>query len=640
MSTWQAAVSGNVFNARDLRSQDVAGRFVVPAAFANLLEDYHCVLEGPRGSGKTTLLRMLTPEAFAIWRESEAGNSLNFIGVFVPADVRWAKQLETKLDGVDNAALRKNLMEAAFSVATSLALLQTLESCAAGYPRFGERHPNIFFPIDRDREVLVVKALAAIWNIKVDVPSFFGLKLALRVRQHHIGALSFSFANEKVKSNLSAEDAFVSSSWLENIVTAVETINEVVGRHDQRWAILLDELEIVPQEILETIVQAFRSTSPLIKLKLALSPTGTDLISNGDSAAPTPNNDYRPVQLWYERREDARAFSERLFHEALKRFGVLGDQDDLMSIFGPNLIGGSEDDEPEEDLSISLAAKRERIEAFKSLYKKDESFKRILDKKGIDPTSPPISDSSPNGTFVRKITPLVCLRDREIESFTDEKGVRKKGGRRGQDAYLGYPNLIDLAEGNPRWVLTMADLLYSTSKQRGQSISAQGVHSIVISDFVDQFISKLMVYPTGKISIGKNWTLMRFVNALGKCLAESLYGQDFNSDPAMSFYIDKRALGQYAEYIRLCIDLGVLVIIRAGSVAPLAGATGGNSLEDARVRISYRLAPEFRLPLRSTKERSISGALKGGGLLESEQSLLVSLDSPHIMFENPQRKLL
>src|SRR5690242_2644351 len=86
--------AGDVFNARDLTPAEVARSFIPPSAFYDLLSDAHCVLEGPRGSGKTTLLKMLTPEAIAAWSDTdyEIDRNVGFIGVFVPADVRWAKQ--------------------------------------------------------------------------------------------------------------------------------------------------------------------------------------------------------------------------------------------------------------------------------------------------------------------------------------------------------------------------------------------------------------------------------------------------------------------------------------------------------------------------------------------------------------------
>lgn len=607
-------VSGNIFNARDLRSQDVASRFVMPAAFSTLLENYHCVLEGPRGSGKTTLLRMLTPEAFALWRKAHPGASLGFIGVFVPADVRWSKQLEARLVDVSDPSIRSIIMQAAFSVATSLALLETVEDCVTKVVEFQEEHPQVFFPLPRSQEADLSRALSQLWGLNAPVPSISSLKLALRLRQHKIGAIASLLASGKPPLDVFETNDFLLSSWLDNVVTAVESINEVTSRRDQHWAILLDELEIVPPEILSVVVSALRSTSKLVKFKLALSPTGTDFIASNDTTAPTPDNDYRPIQLWYERREEARSFAERLFKEALRRFDP--DWGESLSVtFGPNLIGGSIDDDGAEGV-ISNSAHRMRIDAFKSLYRKDESFRHLLDRKGIEAGSPPISDSSQNGTFVRKITPLVCLRDREVESYTFAGGSARKGGKRGMDAYFGYPNLVDLTEGNPRWVLTLADLVIAHARHRRLPLTSQGVQVAAIDDYVDQFVSKLTVYPTGRDISGRGWTLMRFLNLLGEALDESLYGRDFNSDPALSFTVDARSLAQYGDYIRLCIDLGALVLLRAGSSAPLSDSDSGKRLEGARVRLSYRLAPEYRLPLRATKERALSGALRGGELLE------------------------
>ncbi|WOB27044.1 MULTISPECIES: hypothetical protein [Xanthomonas] len=611
MTRITSPLSTNVFNARDMKSLDVAKRFIAPSVFPSLLGDYNCVLEGPRGSGKTTLLRMLTPDAFSKWEKNQ-GARIDFVGVFVPADVRWAKQLTSRLGGLDGKS-KDLLMQSAFSVATSLSLIETIECCSSQSEEFKNSYPEIFFTLEREMEAKIVRSLSKVWKINVDVPSFEGIKLSLRVRQHDIGHISTLLICGGKLSDVVAENQFISSSWLDNLSSAISIINEMLGRLDQRWAILLDELEIVPSEILNSIVQALRSTSPQIKFKLALSPTGTDLIMSGDSTAPTPGNDYRPIPLWYEHREDARMFSERLLLEELLRSG-LSTTLDLGEVLGVNWIGGSSDDEDLSATPITVNVRRDRIAAFERLYRKDESFRDILDKKGIIPSNPQLSDKSPSGTFVRKITPLVCMREREIESYTYSHGSIKKGGRKSTDAYVGYPNLIDLTEGNPRWVLTLVDLLQSRSRLQEQKIGSKGVQSGSLSDYVDQFVSKLTVYPTGQ-SGGRNWTLMKFVDELGATLNQALYDSKFDGDPALSFTIDAKALSQYEDYIRLCIDLGALVFLKRGSVAPLAQSRGSSSLLGARVRISYRLAPRFRLPLRSTKQRSLSGALDSGGLI-------------------------
>lgn len=615
MTDATTVVGSNVFNARDLKSREVAQSFIAPAAFSTLLGNFHCVLEGPRGSGKTTLLRMLTPEAFARWSSVHGGASINFIGIFVPADVRWSKQLEARLSGLDSGA-KQLFMESAFSVATSLALVETIECCSSNAEQFASKFPELFFPIDRAKEAEIVRVLSELWQLTAQVPSFSGIKLALRVRQHEVGLLAALASCGSSTEEIVRKSPFIASSWLDNVTTSIESVNQLIGRPEQRWAILLDELEIVPSEILNRVVQSLRSTSALIKLKLALSPAGTDLVSSGDSTAPTPENDYLPIPLWYDSRKEARSFAERLLESAIQR-DVAGEGKGFAQVLGISWIGETEDDDDVlKRVQLSDSAKRQRIEAFVSLYGKDASFQKLLDNRKIDPREPPLLDNSENGTFVRKITPLVCMRDREIGRYLSAAQNRKKGGRKSSDPYVGYPNILDLMEGNPRWVLTLAGFLHAQSKLQAQPLRSQGVQSAAIRDYTDQFVSKLKVYPTGRATGGTPWSLMKFVSYLGDALNESLYRADFKGDPALSFTLDARALGSYETYIRLCIDLGALVLMRGSAAAPLVVSPGESSLIGARVRLSYRLAPVFRLPFRATKVRAMSGAIRAGTLLD------------------------
>ncbi|MCP3035513.1 hypothetical protein [Xanthomonas euvesicatoria] len=634
MSILQNFGGASVFNARDLKSTEVAGGFIAPAAFRMLLSDSHCVLEGPRGSGKTTLLRMLTPESYGPWAMGFDSFDIDFIGVFVPADVRWAKQLETRAAGLSDA-VKKYFMEAAFSVATGLAIVETIEGCMRGFSSYGTRFPNVFLKIQRSHEAEIVKVLSSLWHLSAGVPSFSGLKASLRARQQEVGILLALAQAGETWTTIVNQNKFLAVPWLDGLVTGLQSVNEVLGRREQRWAILLDELEIVPSQILEIIVQALRSTDPSIKFKLAISPTGTDLMFGGDSSAPSQENDYRAIPLWYEKRRDARAFAEKLFTRAL--FGENAGDIDLKKSLGASKLQSEDDDRTTETAD---SAKKSRIESFVSLYAKDDSFKADLDKRGINPKNPPLSDESKIGTYVRKITPLVLLRDKEIKIFRNGNAVRR-GGRRSGEAYFGYPNLLDLAEGNPRWILTLADLLKASGSVSDASLKSQGVQASVLEDFTKQFVSKLTVYPTGAGPTSKSWTLMKFIDSLGDELGRTLYRREFSADPALSFKLDERALSQFGNYIKLCIDLGALVIVRGGA-APLGEACGSPSLAGARVRISYRLAPIYQLPLRSTKERSLSGALRGGELLQGElaadEASILPVEKVPAKIDSPETK--
>jgi hypothetical protein len=613
----------DIFNARDLSAGDVASGFIAPPAFKRLLSQAHCVLEGPRGSGKTTLLRMLTPESFALWKDVNTDEHIHFIGIFVPADVRWAKQLKSRLSRVLDPLASEAIQQTVFSVAVSLALVETIEICSKLSDRYATSHPSLFFSMPRETQAAIVEALAGLWQLKITVASFNGLRLALRTRQHELGGIGLKLATGTKLSDIQNEHPYIAALWLDNIVTAVETLNDILERPEQRWAVLLDELEIIPNQLLKSIVEALRSTSPKLRFKLALSPTGSDLLAVGDMGAPSPTNDYRPVPLWYEGRDEARVFSDQLFRSALSRMISLPQDQPLNKILlgSQEVTIGDGDEVPVEEVgNQNTAAKRERISTFVSLYGKDESFKRLLDSKQIDPSNPHTSDSSDVGTLVRKITTLVYLRDREIERFEMSVGRSvRKGGRRGLQPYIGYPNLIDLTEGNPRWILTLAEGLAAQSKKEGIGIDAQGVQSKAVDDFVEQFVAKLMVYPTGTVGTRPQTTPFQFVELLGESIATVLYDGPFSTDPRMSFTIDQHAMNQYGEYIRTCIDLGALVIMRRDSATPLGADTEGLTLVGSRVRITYRLAPRFRLPLRAQKERKLSNALKSGELLKPRQ---------------------
>lgn len=617
---------GDVFNARDLAPREVASNFLAPPAFERLLSKVQCILEGPRGSGKTTLLRMLTPEAFSIWREVEPGPDMDFIGVFVPADVRWAKQLTVRTDRLSNAVAKDALLHAVFSVALNLALVETIESCANLHSKFGSAHPAIFFSLDRASEARLVEALSYVWALDVPLPSFNGIRLALRKRQHELSAAAAQLADGRPLLEVQGEFKYITSTWLDNLVTAIESVNDVLNRPNQLWAILLDELEIVPPALLQTIVDALRSTSNKVRFKLALSPTGSDLIPHGQSGSSSHFEDYRPVKLWYERKSDARDFASRLFAASLSRMlrepmAPEALAQELGASWTRTLDEAEQEDDGDMESSMSDTPQMQKVRAsaFKTLYDRDESFKLLLDDKKIDPRKPPDRDANPKGTLVRKITQLVLHRAHELERYTIAGGAKRRGGQRNQRAYCGYPNLIDLTEGNPRWVLTLAESLVAAHRTTGRPLSTQSVQSVAVREFVEQMVAKLTVYPTKAAASGRRWTPFDFVKALGNSIAAQLFEGPFKTDPAMSFEIDQAAIEQFGEYIRTAIDLGALVIMRRGGPAPLASGASAQTLVGSRVRLTYRLAPQFRLPLLYLKERTISAALRAGELpLSSE----------------------
>jgi hypothetical protein len=121
------------FNARNLSPKQVAERFIPPPRhFDDLVLRRNSLVVGPRGSGKTTLLKMLQLPALANWNHPDADRyrtQIDFIAVFVAADVSWGAQL---------SALGRNKLPqhatdllglAAFTSHVMIALIEAMNDC-------------------------------------------------------------------------------------------------------------------------------------------------------------------------------------------------------------------------------------------------------------------------------------------------------------------------------------------------------------------------------------------------------------------------------------------------------------------------------------------------------------------------------
>jgi len=621
----------DAFNARHLSPTDVAKDFVAPAPFSQLLGLNHCVLVGPRGSGKTTLLKMLQIEALKAWSATDTHSDpskCEFIGVFVPADVRWARQLNAFVQGISDRDSQLRLYELAFGTSVLIALLESVEQCMNLARIDREQDSTISaFSLQRVQEVTLTRRLSELWATSIDVPSLAELKHRLRIRQTKLRTVAYSMKEGKSVNHLSQDEPYISLGWLDVLVTGIETINEVIGRPTQRWALLLDELEIVPDMLLESIVNCMRSTSSNLVFKLALSPTGSAVFSRAATIDPTQGNDYKILPLWYNQRNDLRLFAAKLLCHALRRRGIDASLSDLPALLGKSNISEEDDTQknnnPEED---GKATVEQRQRMFSELAEKDSSFSEFLDRAEINVKNLDISDFNKQGPLIRKIYPLVQFRNRILKNWSLE-GATRRGGKIGLDPYFGYPNLLDLTEGNPRVVLNLVDDLDAERRRKGLPISAPGVQSAAITAMHTRFASMLKIYPISSNRLGEVSTLYSFLEALANSIRKRLYHDKFSSDPAQSFQIDTQAVKQYGHLLETCVHLGALMIMNPESSKRVVASADSIGLVGARVRLSYRLAPEFFLPLRSTNDIRLISAISSGTLLGAEQDLPKVRDS-------------
>ncbi|MDD0968074.1 MULTISPECIES: hypothetical protein [Pseudomonas] len=600
--------SNETFNARHLTSVQVAAAFIPPPQFDQLLDNSHCLLVGARGSGKTTLLKMLQVQALKKWKEINYLDSrtIDFIGVFVPADIRWAKQLAIKLDGIVSRAERSMLCEAAFTGSVCISFIDTLEQAIAlGEVNSSSTDTN---SISRNEEADTVKALSRIWGVEVAIPSFKALKHELRFCQTLLPRIALALKSGNSVDSLLLENRFLGISWLDALGNAVETVNDTFGCQSQKWALLVDELEIVPEELLHLITAPLRSTFANLLFKYSISPTGTktELLSKLDASDPTPGNDFKIIRLWHTDRDQIRIFSSRLLKASLVSRGLVEASEAIEDALE---WSKSAEDEAAEG-KLSLEQKRQQ---FSELSKKDSSFRDFLNKKNILISELSTSDDATNGPLVRKIAPLVYFRNHVLKSWDENSVVRRS--KISNQPYYGFPNLLDLTEGNPRWILNLSDTLAAEAKTKASSIRQPGVQNSAIESFARRFMSMLKVYPVGKVA-SKNVTIFSFIEGLAKYLNAKIYEGSFAADPSLSFVVDRDAAENYGELIETCIHLGALVIIDPTSSDDSSLLLGGRALQDRKVRICYRLAPLFFLPLRANKQLRLSSALKEKAIKE------------------------
>lgn len=597
------ASSNETFNARHLTSIQVAEAFIPPPQFDQLLDNNHCLLVGARGSGKTTLLKMLQIQALRKWKELNYSDhrSVDFIGIFVPADIRWAKQLAIKLDGVNSLSERSILCEAAFTGSVCISFIDTLEQ-AIKHGAILSSEAEIY-SISRREEAELTRSFSRMWGVSVDILSFRALRQEMRFCQTLLPRIALGLKDGVAIDTLLSKNEFLGISWLDALGGAIEIVNENFNCENQKWALLVDELEIIPEELLQLITAPLRSTFGNLLFKYSISPTGTktELLSKLEASDPTPGNDFKIIRLWHTDREQIRIFSSRLLQSSLRSRRLIEEGQKIEDALDWSR-NAEQDDIAEGKLSLE-----QKKQQFFELKEKDSSFCEFLERKKISIDLLSTSDDAKNGPLVRKITPLVYFRNHVISEWSSERVVRRS--KIAVQPYSGFPNLLDLTEGNPRWILNLADTLEAECKNKASSIKQPGVQHSAIESFAKRFMSMLKVYPVGSVAY-KNITIFNFIEDLAKHLNQKLYDSPFTSDPPLSFLVDSESAGTYGEIIETCIHLGALVIIDPSSSDDSSLLLGGRALESRKLRICYRLAPLFFLPLRANKQIRLSSVFK------------------------------
>ena len=597
------------FNAKAMSYAEVARTFVPSTKFTLLAGAWNSVLVGPRGGGKTTLFKMLSAEGQEAWNGPAAEpykRTVAYTGIYVPSDIAWGTMLESLIEAGQDENVGILFSEAAFVTHVLLAV-------ATGMDRYVTLNPvqRAEATAEAARSVptqaaleQVIVTIAKLWQVHPVSLSLASLVDVLRERLLDIKRHVRLRAQLKVTDT--PTEKYLGMDMLESASQALQVFDVAYGRPDHRWCLLLDEFEVAPMHLQKTVLAAMRASgAQKLLLKVALAPCGPDLLYERQSSAPPSQiNDVQQVELWYADKAEASEFCRQVFLSRSNSYPVLAGK--LPNeIFGTSAYAVIDDGDETEQTSRFDPADRNRkqvMEQFQSLAEKDTTFFDFLRRKQIDLSQElGMQPSDTHGNLLRKIAPLVAFRN-----AYKGKGIgRKRGVKPFNTAYSGWDSIAAISEGNPRWLIGLINRIMSNSDQSHFPVPMPQQTSAVQWN-CQRYAEMLQSVANEQFgSIKTSTTIYDVLSRIGMYFHNRLVTTTFVEDPPMSFTVDEHVSDDVEHALRIAVNHGAIICFEAA-----ADVGGFRTLRGRRFRLTYLLAPVFKLPMRKSKSVSLSTILE------------------------------
>lgn len=573
------------FNARALSPKQVAEGFVPPQSFHLLCKRRHSVIAGPRGSGKTTLLKMLQTSALRSWSHPDSDvlrEQIDFTGVFIPADRTWNEQLSAIGSAELDLNQRSLLGVSAFTTHILRAVVSALSERVTLDPSVLHQDYR-FIDLRAPDERRLSSSLAKAWGLHIDLPTLGGLRIALtqRLVAIHQIASKCALLDEQDRNKLLAASDFLHLNFLSAVPLFLDLFEEITGRKDERWALLFDELELVPDQIRNSLSQALRSVDQRLLFKLSIAPFSRELEESVKAASD--KNDFELIRLWYPSKEDGYPFSRSLVEQILHRRNVA---------LSSEAIFGTTDEALSEVHELSTISRQEYRSAdlYRSLAKKDPTFLAYLHRAGVDPSAISLGTEAKQAAAIRKITGIVSVREANLRA-AEAGGKARRRSRKANHMYCGVPAIYAICEGNPRWLIGLVDALLDQILEDG-TVPIE-VQDSQISSLLARFCAFLRTIPSAPSDKKeRHLNVFSLVDAIGKSLTNEIIDRPFNPDPVGTFTVDSHATEEQIASIEKAIYAGAVVFVPESESEIATG-----SLKGKRFRLSYLLAPKYKLPM-------------------------------------------
>jgi hypothetical protein len=595
------------YNARFVDPQTVAETFILrDRQFGSLCEQSNSLLIGPRGSGKTTLLKMLKVGAQVAWKNRRQANVLRrfrFSPIYVGADRQLdlvAGSQKLPANQVSVGLLSKALL--AFRV--KFACLDTAQEISSKRIRDIENVSHQFMDLD-GHEAELCSSLSAIWDLGERAISFLEVRLRLHWQLSEINRYleRMKHGAEIRPDDLLAHAQYFSHDPIRSCEGFVSVCNNIVGQPDKVWALCIDELEIMPEEMQNYLFSCLRSIDHKILLKLATSPfSKIDWRSLGPDR-PMAGNDYTAINLGFttkqdSRRNDARRFSARLLEAIIASEGRLTRKDNRP--LGASVLGRSPITEANTSADQRNAYKYPdgiHFRRFAQLASRDVAFAKFLRDRNIKIDELDAGNENQRAGRARKyIWQVACrLEYGPTNQFTRPDltvGDRPPSKKALADIYLGFDSLLTMCEGNPRITISLLRPLVRRYFGTSKAVPFED-QSKLVEDTVAKFVSLLstiqVVDPNNNI---QNMSIIDLMEPVGAFFSQEVNGPVFKPEPLLTFKVDASVPSEYVDAIGAAMNQGAFVMLSDES-----GLFDHGSIKDARLRFSYLLCPLYHLPL-------------------------------------------
>lgn len=625
-SVFEDRLSPSLFegiNARYYRAAEIARSFVPNEQFEHLAVRQHSLVVGPRGSGKTTLLRMLHPECLRVWNHAHANTyrqKIDFSSAYVATDKVWRQQVDSVSETLP-LDQRDKFVERVISLDVMAAMVRTMQVRTAG-----DVPPDAYMSVALagSAAAKLVAELASCWDLQPKFLDLGSLRIAVR--------LARVAARQQAQSAPDTIGELPAIPWDEAALLAIDAFESVTGRHDELWAILFDELEIVPASVRAHILAGTRGMDPRLLLKCSLSPWLQDHTLSVDEHVGTVFNDFNVIKLFYGRRSESYSFSRQLIAGRLKAAGLVPRRDVPIedAVFGISRFSGDGHRARPKRTAAAYTDESALGQVVKDLAERDQDFVNWLSTQGLDAARIGAIPGNRRAATLRKARNIMIAR---LE-FRNAGGRDLHGrlrSRKTMAMYTGGATMLDICEGNPRFLLGLLVPLLE---------HYDGVHAIpehhqadALEQIADDFYALIDSIPVAPD--------LQSVPELGDRALRSpyretvdriaTYFQDvtlrgrFDPQPPSTFRVPRDASENLQALVGRLVNMGAIVIVPDRGIKDvLIGRFDQN-----RLRLCYLIAAREHLPpnvdrpvsirkVLSTSAPSSEASLQLPGLIEDE----------------------